>query len=175
MSARNFDDLLAARGPEVVEAVERRFRELLEEIPLAAMRVGSDLSQADVASSLGISQAAVSKLESRGDMLLSTFYRYVLALGGSPRVHALVGDRCYSLEPTTESCKSFVLGTDPPLTEVISAYAGPSVRAGKSPARNKLMEPWVQTSHGGAAIPVKMTLDALCGVANEPDDYLWAA
>jgi transcriptional regulator with XRE-family HTH domain len=53
---------------------------------LAALRKAAELTQTDLAKSLGISQAAVAKTEQRDDLLLSTLSAYLEALGGQARV-----------------------------------------------------------------------------------------
>jgi transcriptional regulator with XRE-family HTH domain len=53
-------------------------------IDLAAIRRDTGLTQTELAASLGVGQAQVSKIERQGDMLLSTLASYLTALG----VHA---------------------------------------------------------------------------------------
>lgn len=48
---------------------------------LAMIRKDALLTQIEVARRLGVGQAAVSRMESRGDMLLSTLYDYLTATG----------------------------------------------------------------------------------------------
>lgn len=48
---------------------------------LAMVRKAAQLTQVEVARKLGIGQAAVSSLEGREDMLLSTLYDYLTATG----------------------------------------------------------------------------------------------
>lgn len=48
---------------------------------LAMVRKAAQLTQAEVARKLGVGQAAVSRLEGREDMLLSTLYDYLTATG----------------------------------------------------------------------------------------------
>ena len=48
---------------------------------LAMIRKAAQLTQVEVARRLGIGQAAVSRMENRGDMLLSTLYDYLTATG----------------------------------------------------------------------------------------------
>ena len=55
---------------------------------LRHLREKAGLSQTEVASVLGVGQPAVSKLEARTDILLSTFGSYVEAVGGRPTVKA---------------------------------------------------------------------------------------
>ena len=48
---------------------------------LAMIRKAAQLTQVEVAKRLGVGQAAVSRMENRGDMLLSTLYDYLTATG----------------------------------------------------------------------------------------------
>lgn len=48
---------------------------------LAMIRKAALMTQVEVARKLGVGQGAVSRLESRGDMLLSTLYEYLTATG----------------------------------------------------------------------------------------------
>lgn len=48
----------------------------------------TDLTQKDVADLLDVTQAYVSKFERRGDVLLSTLFAYVQALGGELEIRA---------------------------------------------------------------------------------------
>lgn len=78
------DELLAE--PEIAEAIEagRPAREAMNRayaMNLALIRNAANLTQAELAKRLGIDQPAVSKLEARKDMLLSTLTNYLLATG----------------------------------------------------------------------------------------------
>ncbi len=48
---------------------------------LAMIRKAAQMTQVEVARKLGVGQGAVSRLENRGDMLLSTLYDYLTATG----------------------------------------------------------------------------------------------
>ena len=48
---------------------------------LAMIRKAAQLTQVEVARRLGVGQAAVSRMETRGDMLLSTLHDYLTATG----------------------------------------------------------------------------------------------
>jgi hypothetical protein len=50
-------------------------------LPLRGMREAAGKTQAEVGSALGSDQAEMSKLERRGDMMLSTLRRYAEAIG----------------------------------------------------------------------------------------------
>ncbi len=53
---------------------------------LAALRKAAALTQASLAEKLGVSQAAISQVEQRHDMLLSTLNSYLEAMGGHATV-----------------------------------------------------------------------------------------
>ena len=69
-------------------AVEARATALvLEEITLREARKSvRNKTQVEIAGKLGIGQDGVSRLEKRGDMLISTLRQYVAALGGRVRL-----------------------------------------------------------------------------------------
>ena len=75
--------------PRDRENVELRGQELVaEEMALRQIRKARDLTQENMAMLLDIDQASVSKIEKRGDMLLSTLRSYVEAMGGSLKITA---------------------------------------------------------------------------------------
>ncbi|MBT3332803.1 MAG: helix-turn-helix transcriptional regulator [Rhodospirillaceae bacterium] len=83
---RTVDDLMNELPPKRRQAVAKMTDELIaEELTLRALRQAHKRTQEDVAKILGIKQNAVSKLEQRSDLLLSTLSNYVNALGG--RLH----------------------------------------------------------------------------------------
>ena len=53
---------------------------------LAALRKAAELTQTELAKTLGVSQAAVAKTEQREDLLLSTLGAYIEALGGQAHI-----------------------------------------------------------------------------------------
>lgn len=76
----DLDEILASQPQAAQQAIDQRYRELMSAFPLAELRGACALSQKEMAQILDVSQAAVSKLEARGDMRLSTLFRYVRAL-----------------------------------------------------------------------------------------------
>lgn len=71
------------------EAIEKEARELiLKEKVLRKLRTDQGLSQKAVADAMGIGQDSVSRLERRGDCLVSTMRDYVEAVGGQLRLVA---------------------------------------------------------------------------------------
>lgn len=79
------------------EVLEAAYETALSSLPLAALRTNMGLTQSVMAERLETSQAAVSKLEARGDFLISTLQRYVDAVGGNFDVVIRAADRCYRL------------------------------------------------------------------------------
>ena len=65
---------------------------------LSGMRKAAQLTQEVVAQKLGITQAGVSRLESQGDMYLSTFANYLEAVGSDPRIMITVSGQEIELD-----------------------------------------------------------------------------
>jgi len=81
-------------SPEARTRAEQRTQRVLLEMNLQDLREHlSELTQTQVAQILHVTQAHVSKLEHREDMLLSTLRSYVEALGGQLEVFARFGKR----------------------------------------------------------------------------------
>lgn len=66
-------------------------------ISLKNLREARDITQADVAASMRVSQPAVSKLERREDVSLAALRDYIAALGGELKVSARFADRVVPL------------------------------------------------------------------------------
>lgn len=79
--ARPIRELFDKMPQDRRERIEKRARILLDEIRLAELRKALDKTQRDLAEYLGVSQAAISKLEQQPDMLLRTLSKYVEGLG----------------------------------------------------------------------------------------------
>jgi DNA-binding transcriptional regulator YiaG len=63
--------------------IAKRTKELIEkEITLQALRKALDLTQLEMSARLHINQEAVSRLERRSDLLISTLSSYIEAMGG---------------------------------------------------------------------------------------------
>ncbi|MEX2163183.1 MAG: XRE family transcriptional regulator [Sulfuricaulis sp.] len=80
--AKKFSELRARLSPKARTKSEAMTARLLEEMPLQELRQALDLTQRQVAKTLKIEQAAVSKMEKQTDMYLSTLRRFVAAMGG---------------------------------------------------------------------------------------------
>ena len=90
----SLDEMMATLDPERRRKIEERAAELIaEEMTLRELRKARKLTQVSVARELGISQDAVSRLEQRSDVLLSTLRRTVEAMGGTLSLIARFPDR----------------------------------------------------------------------------------
>jgi transcriptional regulator with XRE-family HTH domain len=81
--ARNFRELQEKMSPGSRARSEARAQAMLKELPLSELREAQQLTQAELAKRLNIGQDAVSKLEHRADMYLSTLSDFIRAAGGS--------------------------------------------------------------------------------------------
>ena len=78
--ARKLEQLLADLPEQRRVAIEVRAGNLAT---LKDLRQAVEQTQQDLAAKLGVGQDAISRLEKRSDMLLSTLRRYVEATGGT--------------------------------------------------------------------------------------------
>jgi len=79
--AKSFKNLLTQMSPERRDRIEARAQEILKEINLRELRQAFALTQQQLAATLKINQAAISKMESQSDMYLSTLRRFLEAMG----------------------------------------------------------------------------------------------
>lgn len=85
--ARTLDEILANEKPEVVAKAKKKATETLLNIHLAELRERLNLTQGDIAASLGVKQPTVSEMEKPGrDLRLSSLKRYIEASGGKLRL-----------------------------------------------------------------------------------------
>jgi transcriptional regulator with XRE-family HTH domain len=85
-----FARLPKARREKILVRAEEM---IAEEMTLAELREARARSQAQLAAKLGIQQAAVSRLERRTDMYLSTLRDLIASMGGTLRIIAQFPDR----------------------------------------------------------------------------------
>lgn len=91
--ARTLDHMLATEKPEVVAKAQKAATEMLLNIHLAELRDRMNLTQGEIAASLGVRQPTVSEMEKPGrDLKLSSIKRYVEASGGKLRLDVELPD-----------------------------------------------------------------------------------
>lgn len=90
----NVEEVIAGLDPDERRKVEELAAEFIaEEMTLRELRKARKLTQVSVARELGVSQDAISRLEQRSDLLLSTLRKTVEAMGGSLSLIAHFPDR----------------------------------------------------------------------------------
>ena len=87
--ARNFNELRAKMDPERRARAAERVKATLVAMPLDDLREARLLTQTQLAEILHVSQGAVSKVERRADMYISTLRSYVRAIGGDLQIRAV--------------------------------------------------------------------------------------
>ncbi len=90
--AKSFDVLINRMEPERRDRIEERAQEMLLELALQELRKARRLTQQQLATALGINQAALSKMERQGDMHVSTLRRILTAMGGELKLVAQFPD-----------------------------------------------------------------------------------
>jgi DNA-binding XRE family transcriptional regulator len=90
--ARNFRELREKMPPAAQAASAARAEQLRAEMPLHELRAARALTQQTLAKNLRISQAAVSRLERRADVYVSTLRNFVRAVGGELEIVARFPD-----------------------------------------------------------------------------------
>jgi hypothetical protein len=87
-----WSELEAKMSPEARAEARRLADEDLKEMPLHELRAARRLTQQQLAKTLDMTQAAVSQLEQRTDMYLSTLGNFVEAMGGHLEMYAVFPD-----------------------------------------------------------------------------------
>jgi len=87
--ARNFKDPQAKMPPAPRARVGARIKQMEAEMPLEELRAAREMTQQQLAKSLRVDQSAISKLERRTDMYVSTLQRFVQAMGGQLEIRAV--------------------------------------------------------------------------------------
>lgn len=86
--ARNLNDMLASRSQDSQHRIAEMADEILLEVKFQAIREELELTQAELARNMGISQPSVVAIEQRGnDVKLSTIKRYIEAMGGKMSIN----------------------------------------------------------------------------------------
>ncbi len=90
--ARKFEELEAKMSPQALARSDAKYRKLKKEMGLAELREALALTQTTLAKTLEINQAAVSKIENRTDMFISTLRSFIHAMGGELEIKAKFPD-----------------------------------------------------------------------------------
>lgn len=86
---RTIDEILKSLPAERQRKIKERARELIaEELSLQDLRKAMGKTQVEMAKKLGVGQDAISRVEKRTDMLISTLGDHVRGLGGELKIIA---------------------------------------------------------------------------------------
>ena len=99
---RRFSELTKKMNAKDRAEIRRRSAKLLAELPLEKLRSARELTQTDMAELLGVNQSAVSKIERRSDMYLSTLRNYVSAMGGTLQIQAVFPEGAVGIDVLSE-------------------------------------------------------------------------
>ena len=84
-------ELMAKQSPESQERITEKVEILRQAVALNMLREELNLSQAELASAMGVKQPTIAKMEqSDNDPRLSTLKRYVTALGGELSIDVML-------------------------------------------------------------------------------------
>ena len=86
--AKSYKTLREKMSPRAQKRSALKAQALTAEMALAELRAARRLTQEQLATSMGINQAAVSKLERRADVYVSTLRHFVTAMGGTLEIRA---------------------------------------------------------------------------------------
>ena len=89
---QNFHELRKKMSPEAQEKARVLAQKYTEGMPLDELRAARQMTQEHLAKLLGTKQAAISKMERRTDMYLSTLQSIVKAMGGQLRIEAVFAE-----------------------------------------------------------------------------------
>ncbi len=87
--ARKFKELEARMSPEAIQASDAAYCRLKESMALEEWRDALRMAQQELAQALNVDQSAISKLEHRADMYVSTLRRCIAAMGGQLEIRAV--------------------------------------------------------------------------------------
>ena len=100
--AKKFSTLRARMSSEAQARAAARAEVMLLEMQLQDIRKSRNFTQVELAHVLNVEQAAISKVENREDMYVSTLREYIRALGGELQLVAKFPDaeiKVHNFEP----------------------------------------------------------------------------
>ena len=87
--AHKWRDVRGTFSPEVEAEIARRVKEAAGVMTLYQLREAKQMTQVSLANVLQVNQGAVSRMEKRTDMYVSTLRSYIQAMGGQLQVKAI--------------------------------------------------------------------------------------
>jgi transcriptional regulator with XRE-family HTH domain len=87
--ARKFKELEGKMSQASIARSDTAYQRLKQDMALEELRDALRLTQQHLAETLQVDQSAISKLERRTDMYVSTLERFIEAMGGRLEIHAV--------------------------------------------------------------------------------------
>jgi DNA-binding XRE family transcriptional regulator len=103
--AKNFKELQAKMGPERLARSRERVEQMIKDMPLDELREARAMTQEHLAKILRVQQSAVSKMERRADMYVSTLQDFVRAMGGHLEIRAVFPEGAVRITQFSELAK----------------------------------------------------------------------
>jgi predicted transcriptional regulator len=92
--ARKFKELETRMPPDSIARSDAAYKRLKEDMALEELRDALRLTQRQLAKTLKVDQSAISKLERRTAMYVSTLERFIEAMGGRLEIRAIFPEGC---------------------------------------------------------------------------------
>jgi DNA-binding XRE family transcriptional regulator len=87
--AHKWRDIRRTLSPEQEAETRQYVNSVVQAVTLNQLREARSLTQANLASVLGVNQGSVSKMEKRTDMYVSTLRSFIQAMGGQLQIKAV--------------------------------------------------------------------------------------
>jgi len=87
--AKKWREIRTKHSPEVEAEIAQRVKEAAGVMTLYQLREARSLTQVNLAKVLNVNQGAVSRMEKRTDMYVSTLRNFIQAMGGQLQVKAV--------------------------------------------------------------------------------------
>lgn len=87
--AKKWSEIRRKHSPEIEERIRQSVKEAAGVMTLYQLREARSLTQVNLAKVLNVNQGAVSRMEKRTDMYVSTLRNFIQAMGGQLQVKAV--------------------------------------------------------------------------------------
>jgi hypothetical protein len=106
MPRRNFRELESKMTPEQIYESNALVKQMIQEMPLNRLRAARNLTQEHLATILNRDQSAISQMERRSDMYVSTLADFIKALGGELEISAKFPEGTIRISGLAEKTRS---------------------------------------------------------------------
>jgi DNA-binding XRE family transcriptional regulator len=104
--AHKWSEIRRKLSPEREEETRQYVKAVVQAVTLNQLREARSLTQANLASVLGVNQGSVSKMEKRADMYVSTLRNFIQAMGGQLQIKAVFPEGEVEIEQFRDAARS---------------------------------------------------------------------